>query len=153
MGAALAGGWMYVHFLALGILAVFVALGLWYRTSAALFFLGFTYVFLLDHTNYLNHFYLISLVSFAMIWVPAHRAASLDSLRRPEQRRKMRTRPELIVQFAHFLDEEYRGAGIADVEVRAFAEISLKGRPPELLIDPNQDLTEVLTEVKRSLWR
>ncbi len=77
------GNGMYVHFLALGILAVFVMLGLWYRLSATLFFLGFTYVFLLDQANYLNHFYLISLISFLMIFVPAHRAASLDAVRRP----------------------------------------------------------------------
>ncbi len=77
---------MYVHFLALGILAVFIILGLWYRVSATLFFLGFTYVFLLDQANYLNHFYLISWVSFLMIFVPAHRAASLDVVRRPDLR-------------------------------------------------------------------
>ncbi|MDX1547324.1 MAG: HTTM domain-containing protein, partial [Rhodothermales bacterium] len=76
-------GYMAVHFLLLGILAVFIAAGLFYRVSAALFFLGFTYVFLLDQSNYLNHFYLISLISFLMIFVPAHRAVSLDVVRKP----------------------------------------------------------------------
>ncbi len=80
------GNLMYVHFLALGILAVFIALGLWYRLSATLFFGGFTYVFLLDQTNYLNHFYLVAWVSFLMILIPAHQAASLDVLRRPTSR-------------------------------------------------------------------
>jgi len=75
---------MYVRFLFLGVLAAFIMLGLWYRASAILFFLGFTYVFLIDQANYLNHFYLISLLSFMMIFVPAHRMASLDALRRPE---------------------------------------------------------------------
>ena len=77
------GNLMYVHFSALGILAVFIILGLWYRVSALLFFLGFTYVFLLEQAIYLNHFYLICWVSFLMIFVPAHRAASLDVVRRP----------------------------------------------------------------------
>ena len=76
----------HAHFLALGILAAFIIFGLWYRVSAFLFFIGFTYVFLLDQTNYLNHFYLISWVSFLMIFVPAHRAASLDGVRRPDLR-------------------------------------------------------------------
>ena len=84
--APLPGNLMYVHFLGLGLLAMFIILGLWYRISATLFFLGFTYVFLLDQANYLNHFYLICWVSFLMIFVPAHRAASLDVVRRPALR-------------------------------------------------------------------
>src|SRR5262249_44971440 len=46
---------MHVHFLVLLALALCVALGLWYRVSAALLCVGFTYVELLDKTNYLNH--------------------------------------------------------------------------------------------------
>lgn len=78
------GNLMYVHFLVLGICATFIMVGLWYRASVVLFFLGFTYVFLLDQANYLNHFYLISLVSLAMVFVPAHRGASLDVVRHPD---------------------------------------------------------------------
>lgn len=74
---------MYVHFVGLGVLAIFIMAGLWYRVCALLFFLGFTYVFLLDQTNYLNHFYFVSLMSFLMIFTPAHRAASIDAWRRP----------------------------------------------------------------------
>ncbi len=80
------GEWMYLHFLALGVLAAFIALGFLYRLSAILFFLGFAYVFLLDQTNYLNHFYLISLISFLMIFIPAHRAFSVDAKCLPEIR-------------------------------------------------------------------
>jgi vitamin K-dependent gamma-carboxylase len=80
------GDWMYVHFLALGVLAVFIALGFLYRASMALFFAGFTHVFLLDQTNYLNHFYLICLLSFIMVFVPAHRAFSVDAWLRPSLR-------------------------------------------------------------------
>ena len=74
-----AGNGMYVHFLILGVLAVFITIGFLYRLSAVLFFLGFTYVFLLDKTNYLNHFYLISLLSFLLIFLPAHRRAAVDA--------------------------------------------------------------------------
>lgn len=80
------GDGMYLHFVALGALAICILLGLWYRISATLFFVGFTYVFLLDRTNYLNHFYLISLISLLMIVLPAHRAFSLDASRHPEIR-------------------------------------------------------------------
>ncbi len=74
---------MYLHFLVLGVLAVFIMIGLWYRVSATLFFVGFAYVFLLDQAYYVNHFYLICLISFLMIFVPAHRAFSVDAGRRP----------------------------------------------------------------------
>lgn len=74
---------MHLHFLALGVLVAFIALGFFYRVSAALFFLGFTYVFLLDQTNFLNHFYLISLVSLLMVFIPANKAFSLDAWMRP----------------------------------------------------------------------
>ncbi len=78
-----AGVGMYLHFLALGVLAVCIALGLFYRVAAVLFFLGFSYVFLLDQTQYLNHFYFVCLVSFLLILVPANRAFSLDARRWP----------------------------------------------------------------------
>lgn len=71
--------WMHLHFLTLQVLALLIAVGYLYRVSAALFFLGFTYIFLLDQANYLNHFYLICLISLLMIFVPAHRAFSVDA--------------------------------------------------------------------------
>lgn len=77
------GDGMYLHFYALGILSVCILLGLFYRVAATLFFLGFTYVFLLDQTQHLNHFYLVCLISFLLIFVPAHRAFSLDAWRKP----------------------------------------------------------------------
>jgi vitamin K-dependent gamma-carboxylase len=77
---------MHLHFAALGVAAVCIALGFCYRFMAAFFFVGFTYVFLLDETRYLNHFYLICLISFLMIFLPAHRAWSVDSRLRPALR-------------------------------------------------------------------
>src|SRR4051812_6575259 len=61
---------MHIHFAVLGIAAACLALGFCYRVMAAIFFAGFTYVFLLDETRYLNHFYLICLISFLMIFLP-----------------------------------------------------------------------------------
>lgn len=77
------GEGMIAHFVALGILATFVAVGFLYRLSAALFCLGFTYVFLLEQARYQNHTYLICLLSFLAIFLPAHRRASVDALLRP----------------------------------------------------------------------
>ena len=76
------GEGMYFHFYLLGILSVLIALGLFYRVATVLFFLAFTYVFLLEQARYLNHFYLVVLVSFLMIFIPAHRNYSIDAWRR-----------------------------------------------------------------------
>ena len=75
---ALPGNWMYAVFLLMLISATGIALGLFYRLSAAVFFLSFTYVELLDVANYLNHYYFVSIISFVLIFLPAHRFSSLD---------------------------------------------------------------------------
>ncbi|MGI9066735.1 MAG: HTTM domain-containing protein [Pyrinomonadaceae bacterium] len=80
------GEGMHVHFFVLGVLAACILAGFFYRIAATLFFLGFTYVFLLDQTRYLNHFYLVSLISFLLIFLPAERALSVDALLRPKIR-------------------------------------------------------------------
>ncbi|GAB4438067.1 MAG: hypothetical protein OHK0015_31370 [Chloroflexi bacterium OHK40] len=75
------GAGMYWHFALTGVLALLVALGLWYRVAAWLFAACFTYIFLLDKAQYLNHFYLICLLSLLLAITPAHRALSLDARR------------------------------------------------------------------------
>jgi hypothetical protein len=83
-------GWaMYVHFAVLGALAIMIALGAFCRVATILFFLGFTYVFLLDEAYYLNHFYLIVLLAFLLSLVPAHAAWSVDAWRSPPLRRSL----------------------------------------------------------------
>ena len=69
---------MQLHFALLGILALGIAAGYQYRACALGFFLGFTYVELLDKTNYLNHYYWVTLVSFLMVFLPLHRSMSVD---------------------------------------------------------------------------
>lgn len=77
---------MHAHFAALILLALGVAAGCFYRICMVLFFLGFTYVELIDQTAYLNHYYLISLLSGILIFLPAHRAWSIDAWRKPAMR-------------------------------------------------------------------
>lgn len=80
------GDGMFFQFVALGVLAVFIMVGLYYRLSIALFFLGWTHAFLVDQTYYQNHIYLICLLTFLMIFMPAAGDWSLDAWRRPKQR-------------------------------------------------------------------
>ena len=77
---------MYVHFLALAALGSMVAAGCFYRAACVLLALGFGYVFLLDATNYQNHYYLLLLLCGVLTFVPAHCAVSVDAARRPEMR-------------------------------------------------------------------
>ncbi len=70
---------MYVLFGTLIVAALLVALGLFYRVAIVVFFLGFTYVELIDVTTYLNHYYFISLVAFLLVWLPANRDCALDA--------------------------------------------------------------------------
>lgn len=74
--------WIYVHFVLMGLFAAGIMLGLFYRVSAYLFFLAYTYVFLLDKTQHNNHYYLIILISLLLIFVDAHKVASLDRWRK-----------------------------------------------------------------------
>lgn len=75
----LPGDGMYYLFAGLGISALCIAIGLFYRVSTVVFWLGFTYCFFLEQARYLNHFYLVVLIGFVLMWIPAHRAYAVDA--------------------------------------------------------------------------
>ena len=72
---------MYLLFASLALLSLMIALGLFYRISTLLFFLGYSYFFLIEHAIYNNHYYLICLLSFFLVLAPLNRSWSLDVLR------------------------------------------------------------------------
>lgn len=72
----------YALYAGLAACAAAIAVGARTRLAAALFGLGFTYVHLIDRTNYLNHYYLVSLVSALLVAVPAGATWSIDARRR-----------------------------------------------------------------------
>ncbi|WP_197446482.1 HTTM domain-containing protein [Tautonia plasticadhaerens] len=80
--------WMHLHFYGMGLAAAMIAAGLYYRLASVLFFLGFSYVFLLDQCLYQNHFYLIVLLSGLMPLLPANRDFSADVRMLPWIRRR-----------------------------------------------------------------
>jgi len=83
---ALPAPWMHGVFVLLGGLGLCVALGLFYRVAVPVLFVAFTYVQLVDVSNYLNHYYLVSLLLGLLCFVPAHRAFSVDAWRNPALR-------------------------------------------------------------------
>lgn len=69
---------MYAVFMLMVLSSAFILLGFFYRISSIVFFLSFTYVELLDKSNYLNHYYFVSLMAFIIIFLPLHKRFSLD---------------------------------------------------------------------------
>ncbi|HEX4381657.1 MAG TPA: HTTM domain-containing protein [Myxococcales bacterium] len=58
------------------------------------------------------------------------------------QEREMSTQPDLILQLAKHIEQEYQRRGLGPVEVRADAISSLNGRAAHPLIDPKVDLSK-----------
>lgn len=83
----LPGEWMYVPFLLMAAASVGVILGFRYRISAIVLCASFTYVELLDKTNYLNHYYFVSLITFLLCWLPGNADFSVDARLNPAIRR------------------------------------------------------------------
>jgi vitamin K-dependent gamma-carboxylase len=77
---------MYAHVLVTAVSAACIMVGFKYRLATTVFFLSFTYIFLLDQSWYLNHYYLICLLGFLLIVLPADRAFSIDAIRNPALR-------------------------------------------------------------------
>lgn len=65
---------------------------------------------------------------------------------------EMAQHPDMILQFARFLGEQLDAVGFGDHEVRAEAWCSLNGRDPQLLIDPQVDLSQQRRGTVRANW-
>ncbi len=75
----LEGDGMVYLFYAMAFLSIFITIGLFYRVSIFLFFISFAYVAFLDQSYYLNHFYLITLISLIMIFLPMNQRFAFDT--------------------------------------------------------------------------
>lgn len=75
--------WIHLAWAMVGPCAALVMLGLFYRIAIIGFTLLFSYFFLLDKAQYLNHFYMVILFAALLCVLPAHRALSLDARIRP----------------------------------------------------------------------
>ena len=62
------------------------------------------------------------------------------------QRRKIYGQPDMILQFAHFLEKEYEEEWGKEVQVFANIKTSINGRPRTPFVDPERDLTKVQWE-------
>ncbi len=77
---------MYAAFWVMLASALCVMAGLFYRPALLVFLALFTWVELIDVTNYLNHYYLVSLLGLLMWALPLGRVLALDNLLWPQRR-------------------------------------------------------------------
>lgn len=97
----------------LAISGVMVALGLLFRPAVLCFFALFTYLQLIDLTNYLNHYYLVSLLALVAALMPLGRAYGLDGVLFGKP---LRTLPAAYTWLLRFhIGVVYTFAGIAKI--------------------------------------
>ena len=81
------GAQVTAAFAVLLVLGLMVDAGAFYRFAIVALFLVFTWLQLVDVSNYLNHYYLVSLLALLMAFMPLHTAFSVDAWRSPALRR------------------------------------------------------------------
>ncbi|MEM9861790.1 MAG: HTTM domain-containing protein [Myxococcota bacterium] len=64
---------MHAMFAVVGLSALAMAAGYRFRLAAATFVVSFSYLELIDRTNYLNHYYLVSLLALLLVFMPLER--------------------------------------------------------------------------------
>ena len=72
---------MIAVFIAIMALGLLVCAGVFYRWSSLILALTFAYIFLLEKTNYQNHYYLMILIACWMPWLPLAKNVSYDASR------------------------------------------------------------------------
>lgn len=111
-----------------------ILLGAWYKLAMGSFFLVFSYLHLLDATNYINHYYAISLLAFLMLLLPAHGAVSVDVWRKPQLQRSTVPRGYLTVLQAQ-VGVIYFFAAVGKIN----ADWLLRGMPLRIWLLQSQD--------------
>ncbi|MEQ6119686.1 HTTM domain-containing protein [Reichenbachiella sp. MALMAid0571] len=66
------------------------------------------------------------------------------------QEKQMSFQPDMIWQFAKYLESDFKEKGIADMSINVKNFVSLNGRKSQPLVDPNIDLTEIESEFQLS---
>lgn len=79
----LPGNWMYAYYALMGVFGLLIMLGYKYRASALAFALMWSATYFMQKTSYNNHYYLLMLLSYIMVLLPANRYASIDVRQNP----------------------------------------------------------------------
>lgn len=102
----------YLIYALMAVLGVLMALGYRYRLSALLMALLWTFTYLTHKVHYNNHHYLMFLLNWMMVFVPAHHFKSLD-VRQKRTEEKQWCRQWHVWMFVGLLGIAYTYAAIA----------------------------------------
>ncbi len=91
------GNGMYIYFAIMGVFGLFVMAGYKYRFSMAIYALLWTCVYLMQKTSYNNHYYLMMLLCWIMVFLPAHRWFSVDAKQNPSIKSPSMSRWVLLI--------------------------------------------------------
>lgn len=91
---------MRALFVAIAVLGAMYAAGAFFRIVAPLLFVAFAYIQLIDITNWLNHYYLVSLLLLLSSLMPLGQAYGIDAWLFPKSRRT--TLPNWCTQLFRF---------------------------------------------------
>lgn len=80
----LPGNGMYFYFILMGIFGVLITIGYKYRFSMFCYALMWTCVYLMQKTSYNNHYYLMMLLCWLMVFLPANKWFSMDAKQNPK---------------------------------------------------------------------
>lgn len=69
-----------------------------------------------------------------------------------QQAREFSGQPDMILRLAHHIGQDFSSRGHEDVEVRVDANVSLNGRPPRPMIDPDADLMKIDDSIRPASW-
>lgn len=69
-----------------------------------------------------------------------------------DSRKIIHCRPDMILQYAHFLRDQAHVRGHQNVSVHAFSKCGLNGRPPIIFVNPNVDLAKIERSLSHKKW-
>lgn len=76
----------YLIFGLIVVTSLMLGAGFYFKISSFVFTLAFSYITLIDKSNYLSYYYFVIIMSVMLMVSPAHRLFSLDLLRKPSIR-------------------------------------------------------------------
>ena len=70
----------------------------------------------------------------------------------PNQEKMMSTQPDMILEYAHYLENKAKEQGVKTPEVYVDAFVSLNGQPSQRFIDPETNLAAQTPSLKHKNW-
>jgi hypothetical protein len=82
---------------------ILITIGWYSKLGLISFFIGFTYLWLIDKGYFNNHYYLMSLISFLLIWMPVENSFSLNKKKQNLDKKYIPYWPIMTLKLQWFL--------------------------------------------------